>query len=146
MGPSKRPLIYVNTAHHPAAVGVSFSHEMGHHLTAKLFALEEEESHYLAYTPYAEHLDDPSELAADCLVSLGAFPVNIARTMFVSKSRPPEGAKPAEPLFAKVSNYVQSRYGFKLNARLPAHIRLPYLAAMIHYANLRKALLEEYAI
>ncbi len=146
MGPSRRPMIYVNTAHHPAAVGVAFSHEMGHHLTAKLFDSKKEHTHYLTYTAYAEHLENPEELAADSLVSLGAFPGDIARKMFEGESGPSESAKPDEPVFARISNYVQSRYGFNLDARLPAHKKLPYLAGMIHYANLRRALLDEYDI
>jgi hypothetical protein len=146
MGPSRRPLIYVNTAHHPAVVGSAFCHEMGHHLTAKIFASQKEHAHYLTYTAYAEHLDDPAELAADCLVSLGVFPEDIARKMFEVERRPSRRAKPAEPVFARVRNYFQSRYGLNLDARLPAHKKLPYLAGMIHYANLRSALLHEYAI
>ncbi len=146
LGPSRRPLIYVNTAHHPTAVGVAFSHEMGHHLTAELFASQEDHSHYLTYTAYAEHLDDPAELAADCLVSLGAFPCDVARKMFEIESRPSERAELPEPMFARVSRYVQSRYGLDLDARIPALIKLRYLAGMIHYANLRRALLNEYDI
>ncbi len=37
MGSSRLPLICVNTAHHPAAIGAAFSHEMGHHLVGRLF-------------------------------------------------------------------------------------------------------------
>ena len=33
----KRPLIYLNTAHHPGAVQATFVHEMGHHVTAKSY-------------------------------------------------------------------------------------------------------------
>jgi hypothetical protein len=146
MGPSRRPLIYVNTAHHPAAVGVAFSHEMGHHLTAQLFASQKERAHYLTYTAYAEHLEEPAELAADILVSLGAFPGDIARKIFEGESGPSMGSGAAEPVFTRVSNYVQSRYGFNPDARLPAHTKLQYLAGMIHYANLRRALLTEYDI
>jgi hypothetical protein len=146
MGPSRRPLIYVNTAHHPAAVGAVFSHEMGHHLTAKIFASQKEHSPYLSYTAFADHLDDPAELAADCLVSLGVFPEDTAREMFEVESGPSERVEPVEPAFARVRNYIQSHYGFNLDARLPAHKKLPYLAGMIHYANLRRALLHEYGI
>jgi hypothetical protein len=146
VGPSRRPLICVNTAHHPAAVGVAFSHEMGHHLTSKLFASQKEHAKYLTYTAYAEHLGDPAELAADILVSLGAFPQAVAREMFASESRPSDRGATAQPVFAQVSKYVQKRYGFNLDARLPAHKRLPYLAGMVHYANLRRALLNEYDI
>ena len=146
LGPSRRPLIYVNTAHHPAAVGAAFSHEMGHHLTARIFATQNEPAHYLTYTAYADHLNDPAELAADSLVSLGVFPGKIAREMFEVESKPSARANANEPAFARVRDYLQSRYGLNLDARLPAHKKLPYLAGMIHYANLRRALLTEYDI
>jgi hypothetical protein len=146
MGPTRRPLIYVNTAHHPAAVGAAFSHEMGHHLTARIFASQKEPTHYLTYTAYADHLNDPAELAADCLVSLGVFPGKTAREMFEVERKPPARTEAAEPPFARVRNYLQGRYGLNLDARLPAHKKLPYLAGMIHYANLRRALLNEYGI
>jgi len=147
LGPSRRPLIYVNTAHHPAAIGAVFSHEMGHHLTAKIFASQDEHAAaYLTYTAFADHLRDPAELAADCLVSLGVFPKATARKMFTVDRRPAERAKPLEPVFVQVSNYIQNRYGFSMDARLPVHKKLPYVAGMIYYANLRKALLDEYGI
>ena len=146
LGPSKRALIYVNTAHHPAAVGAVFSHEMGHHLTAKIFASQEEHAAYMTYTAFADHLRDPAELAADCLVSLGAFPGDTARKLFAVESRLSARANPVEPVFEKVSNYVQARYGFSMDARLPVYKKLPYLAGMVYYANLRKALLDEYDI
>jgi hypothetical protein len=146
IGPSRRPLIYVNTAHHPAAVGAAFSHEMGHHLTARIFASEKDLARYLTYTAYADHLDAPAELAADCLVSLGVFPGDVARKMFEVDRQASERGKPDEPMLARVSSYFQSRYGLYLDARLSAHKKLPYLAGMIHYANLRRALLTEYDI
>ena len=146
MGRSRRPLIYVNTAHHPAAVGAAFTHEMGHHLTAKIFASQKEPAHYLTYTAYAAHLDDSAELAADSLVSLGIFPGDIAREIFEVESKPSKLAKSSEPAFARVRNYFRNRYGLNLDAKLPAHKKLPYLAGMIHYANLRRALLNEYGI
>jgi hypothetical protein len=146
MGRSRRPLIYVNTAHHPAAVGAAFTHEMGHHLTARIFASQKERAHYLTYTAYAAHLDDSAELAADSLVSLGIFPGDIAREIFEVESKPSKLAKSSEPAFARVRNYFRNRYGLNLDMRLPAHKKLPYLAGMIHYANLRRALLNEYDI
>jgi hypothetical protein len=147
MGPTRRPLIYVNTAHHPAAVGAAFSHEMGHHLTARIFASQKKEpAHYLTYTAYADHLNDPAELAADSLVSLGVFPGKIAREMFAVESKPSSPANVDDSAFARVRDYLQSRYGLNLDAKLPAHKKLPYLAGMIHYANLRRALLNEYDI
>ena len=97
LGPSRRPLIYVNTAHHPAAIGAVFSHEMGHHLTAKIFASQEDHAAYLTYTAFGDHLSDAPELAADCLVSLGVFPKDTARKMFAVEGKPSARAKPVEP-------------------------------------------------
>lgn len=150
MGPAKRPLICVNTAHHPVAVGAAFSHEMGHHLTAQIFATSNEQTHYLAYTAYEEHLSEPAELAADSLVSLGVFPSEIARRLF---ERPGAGARkhrasetPSRPAFEQVLRYFESRYGLRFNSRFSSHRKLQYLAALIHFTKLRQALLYEYDI
>ena len=80
------------------------------------------------------------------LLSLGVFPEATARKMFAVECKPSDRAKPVEPLFERVSNYVEARYGFSPEARLPVLKKLPYLAGMIYYANLRKALLDEYDI
>ena len=77
---------------------------------------------------------------------LGVFPKDTARKMFAVESRSSDRTKPSEPVFERVSNYVQARYGFSPEARLPVLKKLPYLAGMIYYANLRKALLDEYDI
>ena len=56
---------------------------MGHHLTGRLFDSHKDHAQLLTYTAYAEHLDDPEELAADILVSLGVFPAAIARKILL---------------------------------------------------------------
>src|SRR5258708_6738302 len=84
MGGSRLPLICVNTAHHPAAIGAAFTHEMGHHLIGRLFDSRKEHAQLLTNTAYGEHLLDPEELAADILVSLGVFPQAIARKIFLN--------------------------------------------------------------
>ncbi len=43
-GLRERPLIFANTAHHPALVGLALDHEMGHHLTAQIFGSAEDTS------------------------------------------------------------------------------------------------------
>jgi len=40
-GMLKRPLIYVNTAHHPLAVSSTFCHEVGHHLSSEILGESE---------------------------------------------------------------------------------------------------------
>jgi len=52
-----------------------------------------------------------------------------------------------EEVFANVCEHVQRRFRFNLHAaNLPAAQRLNYLAEIIHYAKLRRALLAEYDI
>jgi hypothetical protein len=150
MGGSKLPLICVNTAHHPAAVGAAFSHEMGHHLIGRLFDSRREHAQFLTYTAYGEHLNDPEELAADILVSLGVFPEAIARELFL---KPPKrrAAKPASEelphsVSAAVLKYFEGRYGLSFVEPLSSGKKLQYLAAVIHFSKLRLALLTEYGI
>jgi hypothetical protein len=148
LGPGRRPLICVNTAHHPAAVGAAFVHEMGHHLTARLFESKDDVAHMMASTAYEEHLDDPAELAADCLVSLGVMPSKLAHSLFGESD---EGSKTSKDTMmnssrlVKVINHFEMNYRLKF-ANLPADRGEHYLAASLHYAKLRRAILFEYDI
>lgn len=143
----KWPLIYVNTAHHPGAVSSTFCHEIGHHLTSQLFGHQHVGVHFFYNSAYAEHLDDPIELAADVLVSLAGYPASVARAMFV---RPwnwglvARADQLSEEEFRTVREHAEGRFELDFTAALPAHQRLNYLAGMIHYAKLRWALLVEY--
>lgn len=142
-----RPVICVNTAHHPALVGAAFDHEMGHHLTAQIFG-SPNEPHLLTYNGYAEHLDDPTELAADLLVSFAVYPQKIAQSIFgnAQKRRRTKdaGQELATEAFRRILNYLASGYGLNFDAKLSAEKRLPLLGALIHYTKLRRALLDEY--
>jgi hypothetical protein len=143
----KRPLIYVNTAHHPGAVSSTFCHEIGHHLTSQLFGSPQEGVHFFFDAAYAEHLDDPIELAADVLVSLAGYPAAVAREIF---ARPwnwglvAKAGRLSEEEFFTVRKHAEGRFDLDFGAPLPAKQRLNYLAGMIHYAKLRWALLAEY--
>ena len=86
-GLEKRPLICLNGAHHPAAVATAFLHEVGHHVTAELFSTRKEMIQLSRQTGYGAHLDDPRELAADVLVSLGLYPRKMASQLFGASSR-----------------------------------------------------------
>jgi hypothetical protein len=147
---SRLPLICVNTAHHPVAIGATFSHEMGHHLTGRLFDSHKEHAQLMANTAYGEHLDDPEELAADILVSLGAFPEAIARKIFLhpAKSKPAEAADRElnDSVCATVLKYLEGCYGLSFGQPLPITKKFQYLAGLIHFAKLRRALLVEYEI
>ncbi|MGH8014437.1 MAG: hypothetical protein ACREQ4_18260 [Candidatus Binataceae bacterium] len=143
----KRPLIYVNTAHHPTAVSATFCHEFGHHLSSELFGPQNEPVHFFIDADYATHLKEPHELAADAMVSLAAYPQPLARKIFPTEwnwglvacaRNLPEAA------LNEVRAHILRFYGFDLMERTPANQRLHYLSGMIHYAKLRWALLAEY--
>ena len=140
-----RPLIFVNTAHHPALVGLALDHEMGHHLTSHIFAADEN-THLLSQTGFEEHLAEPAELAADVLVSLGIFPAPIARELFGGDNRIARSNELSHAAFAKLLEYIASRYGFRFDQIREVNKRFQALAALVHYTKLRRALLDEYGI
>lgn len=143
---SKRPLICVNTAHHRAAMSAAFAHEMGHHLTARMFgSQQDEEPHHMGYAGYGFHLDDPPELAADIFVSLGIFPQRVARQCF-AKTHPESGVNSDSSSTGIVGAvaHVANKYGFNGDPSLPKENRVQYLAGVLHYAKLRKALFDEF--
>ena len=143
---SKRPLICVNTAHHRAAMSATFAHEMGHHLTASLFGFQKDEGpHHMGYSGYSFHLDDPPELAADIFVSLGIFPQKVARQCF-AQTRSESGGigvTSSTGIMGAVA-HVANKYGFNGDPSLPQENRVQYLAGVLHYAKLRKALFDEF--
>jgi hypothetical protein len=143
-GPGKRPLIFVNTAHHPAIVGAALDHEMGHHLTSRIFGQRNQATHPLSLTGFIEHLSEPAELAADTLVSLGIFPAAIARKLFRGPAQ--EGEELPAAIVNQVSPYIADRYDLHLEQIRGAQKKLHALAALVHYTNLRRALLDEYDI
>jgi hypothetical protein len=140
MGRSRLPLICVNTAHHPAAIGAAFSHEMGHHLMGQLFGSHKEHAQLMAYATYREHLDDPEELAADILVSLGVLPKATARKIFMK----PERQSLPNSVSRAVLEYMENRYGLRFDER--GAKKPSYIAGLIHFVKLRRALLAEYDI
>jgi hypothetical protein len=143
---SNKPLICVNTAHHPAAVGAAFVHEMGHHLTSDLFGLKEESPSFMMYSGYADHLGEPSELVADILVSLGVYPQTMARKMFPKPAcrKFKEDGNVDENGGTEILEYLAKQYGLSFDGKLPAPQKFQYLAGLLHYTKLREALRHEY--
>jgi hypothetical protein len=138
-----RPLIFVNTAHHPGVVGLALDHEMGHHLTSQMFAAAER-AHLLSQTGFDEHLAEPAELAADTLVSLGFLPVPIARQLFDGAKRSVRPNELPDTALAKLLEYIASRYDFRFDQIRGPNKRYQALATLVHYTKLRRALLDEY--
>ena len=89
----ERPLIFVNSAHHPGAVSTTFCHEIGHHLTAPLFEHARSPVHFFFDSAYAAHLNDPAELAADAICSLAGYPHPLAVQIFFCSAQLGSGCK-----------------------------------------------------
>lgn len=145
-GLEKRPLICVNGAHHPAAVATAFLHEVGHHVTADLFSMRNDEVQLSRQVGYLSHLTAPRELAADVLVSLGLYPQKIAVKMLGIGSARRSAAEPAQDSpAAKAVLRTARRYGLYLET-VSIQKRLQYQAGLIHFTRLRQTLLEEYGL
>ena len=146
-GLEKRPLICLNGAHHPAAVATAFLHEVGHHVTAKLFSTRNETIQLSRQTGYDAHLTDPRELAADVLVSVGLYPRDMAAKLFDAASARKIAASADERIESRAAARAvvgtARRYGLDLES-LPVQKRLQYQAGLIHFTRLRQALLDEY--
>lgn len=146
----KRPLIYVNTAHHPVAAAATFFHEVGHLVAAKVFEGGGEPVHFFFDADCASHLDDIAELTADVVLSLIAYPAPVAKKIFDNPWKWGALANPnplSDKVFAQVSEHFRVRFGVILStADLPPRRKLNYLAGMIHFAKLRGTLLAEYGI
>jgi hypothetical protein len=144
----KRPLIFVNTAHHQIAAGSSFIHELGHHVAKQRLGLPAGQVNYFFDAEYSRHLSDCAELAADVTVSLAGYPVGVARRIFSTPWNWGLVARATNltgDAFAEVRLHLKKSYGFDLQVEeFPQEQRLRYLAGMIHYAKLRWALLAEY--
>ena len=146
----KRPLIYVNTAHHPVAAAATFFHEVGHFVAAEIFRNGEEPVHFFFDADYSSHLDDVEELIADIVLSLIAYPAPVAKKIFDTPWKWGALVNPnllTDEVFAQVSEHFRVRFGVILStADLPPRRKLNYLAGMIHFAKLRATLLAEYGI
>ena len=134
----KSPIICVNTVYHKTVMSATFAHEMGHHVFSQASGSRDNSVHLLSFTGFLDHLKDPSELAADVLVSIGIFPrayLTGPRALTTGGSRllPMDGVR-----------HIAARYGLNLEEGLPPESRLQYLAGVIHYTKLRQAILEEY--
>jgi hypothetical protein len=145
----QRPLIYVNTAHVPLAVSVTFCHEFAHYLAAQLFDGSHKPQHFFFDADYATHLDDPAELAADALVSIRSYSPSVARRIFGASwnwGLVAQTAGMSADAVSQVRDYLKTRFRFGFSPRIPTPQNLHYLIGMVHYAKLRWALLAEYDI
>jgi hypothetical protein len=143
----KRPLIWVNTATHPTAVAAAFWHEIGHHLTNRMWGLRNPPLS-LSYGPnYHDDLDDPKEIAADMVRVLAGYPQPTAQRLFGGFDLEALSADVgADLLVSKVRPHARAVMGFDFLSRFSPRDNLYLLGGIIHVAKLRTTLLSEYGI
>ena len=141
---SSRPLIVVNTANDPIAVAATFWHEVGHHLSQKIFGRKSNRPKLNFESNYQDHLNDREELLADLVMVLAAYPKSDARRIF--GKRPTQKSSDTPLLVEKAMAHIRSVSGYQVHVSAHSGRNLHVLASMIHAAKLREALLTEYEI
>ena len=138
----KRPIICLNTATHRVGTAAAFWHEMGHHLTHRIF--DESGDLTLSFgTNYQEHLQDPGEIVADLVFVLGCYPKRAARRLFGQQRA---GKPNVDRLISRATGYVRRVTGYDFEPDLSGGENLYRLAGMLYVAKLRSALLRGYDI
>jgi hypothetical protein len=141
----ERPSIWINAAREPVGVAATFWHEIGHHLTRRIFAEHRGEMVLSFETSYRQHLADPAEILADMVMVLACYPKPAAVRLFpTSEGKVPEGN--ITQLLSRVRPYLRSITGVIFDNRFLAQENLHPLAGVVHLAKLRAALLSEYGI
>jgi hypothetical protein len=138
-----RPTIWVNIATHPVGVAAAFWHEVGHHLTKRIFDDQHHRISYSFKTNHLEHLNDASEIAADMVMVLACYPRAAAARLF-AKGR--FLVRDTDQLVSIVRPYVRSVTGFDFDNQFSGQQNLTYLAGIVHLAKLRATLLSDYEI
>jgi hypothetical protein len=138
-----RPAIWVNTATHPVGVAAAFWHEVGHHLTKRIFDDCHHRTSYSFNTNHQARLTDASEIAADMVMVLACYPKTAATKLFTGDK---VSADNTDQLLSRVRPYVRSVTKFDFVNQFSGHENLHYLAGIIHLAKLRAALLSDYEI
>ncbi|WP_425162943.1 hypothetical protein [Candidatus Binatus sp.] len=140
VGEKSKFVIFVNTAHHPGAVGATLGHELGHFIYGSLVG---EKAAHTAFMEgaFANHLVEEDELFADSLVALAAYsPELIKKIGDVTHLK--RGS--SDHLFNSIKGAYDTMgrgHGLDLTkGKTPAAWRIRYLTSMAHFFKLRCAL------
>jgi len=144
----KKPIVFLNVAHHPVAVGTTFAHELGHHVSSELLRPSRTALRPYFHVDCVSHLEEPCELLADIAATLCGYPKAVAALLFAPHSGR-HGARTkgfSRATFERVRAYVKQQYGFDFDQSGTVFQSLQYLCGMIHYAKLREALFGEFGV
>jgi hypothetical protein len=147
---AKRALIFINTAHHPGIVALTWLHEMGHHLTRPFFRRHRTEAQFLIDAGYDLHLTSRPELAADIIAVLGVYPRTEMSRLAVAEGRYEQIARAGivdNDLINQVFIYARERMGISpLKGAERKEMRERYSPEAVHFIKMRCALLSVYGI
>jgi hypothetical protein len=140
LGEKSKFVIFVNTAHHPGAVGATLGHELGHFIYGSWVG---EKAAHTAFMEgaFANHLVEEDELFADSLVALAAYsPASLKKIGSVTHLEPGS----SDVLFDSIKDAYEQigpAHGLDLTkSKLAAAWRVRYLTSMAHFFKLRCAL------
>ena len=140
VGEKSKFVIFVNTAHHPGAVGATLGHELGHFIYGSLVG---EKAAHTAFMEgaFANHLQEEDELFADSLVALAAYSPDLIKKIG-GITHLKQGS--SDVLFNSIKDaygMIGSQHGLDLTkSKLAAAWRVRYLTSMAHFFKLRCAL------
>jgi hypothetical protein len=140
VGDKSKFVIFVNTAHHPGAVGATLGHELGHFIYGSLVGEKAEHTAFMEGA-FANHLVEEDELFADSLVALAAYsPELIKKIGGITHLKPGS----SDHLFNSIKDaydMIGPRYDLDLaKGKMQAAWRVRYLTSMAHFFKLRCAL------
>jgi hypothetical protein len=140
VGDKSKFVIFVNTAHIPAAIAATLGHELGHYIYGSLVG-ENSPMTYFMEGNFSSHLMQEDELFADSLVALAAYDRS-AISKFGKLSEIVPGS--ADQVFSRIKgvyDLIGPRWNLDLKqGGLTAQLRVRYLTSMTHFFKLRCAL------
>jgi hypothetical protein len=143
----KRPLIWINTATYPTAMAAAFWHEIGHHLTSRMWGIRHHPINLSYEANNRDGVADPKEIAADMVRVLAGYPNTTAQRLFGgSDMEALSGDVGTDLLVSKVRPHVRAVMGLDFQSRFSPRENLYLLGGIIHVAKLRATLLSEYGI
>jgi len=146
VGKKSKFVIFVNTAHHPGAVGATLGHELGHFIYGSLVGEKAEHTAFMEGA-FAKHLSEGDELFADSLVALAAYSPELIKNIGgVTHLKPGS----SDELFNRIKsayNSIGPQYDLDLSkSKVKAAWRVRYLTSMAHFFKLRCALHKSFGV
>jgi hypothetical protein len=140
VGEKSKFVIFVNTAHHPGAVGATLGHELGHFIYGSLVG---EKAAHTAFMEgaFANHLAEEDELFADSLVALAAYSPDLIRKIGSITHLKPGSSDVLFNGIKEAYDMIGLQHGLDLTkSKMAAAWRVRYLTSMAHFFKLRCAL------